>query len=177
MCGIMAGVRARTEIGDVIVANQCWDWGNGKWSLAGDGSARFQPAPHQLNLGSAIRERLKVLAADKALLEDPWRAWRGDKPKNIPRLRLGPVASGAAVLADKNTIDDLVAKHRELLGVDMEYYGASVAAEEAPNPRPTVLCLKAVVDFADGGKSDEYQEYGAFISAAALRAVVPQILR
>ena len=175
MCGIMAGVQRRTAVGDIIVATLCWDWGNGKWVTKSDGEPVFLPAPHQISISPTVREHLKVLAANGDLLCPAWREWKGKKPKNVPRLRMGPIASGAAVLADSRTIVRLTNEHRELLGVEMEFYGASVAAEEALRPRPSVISLKAVVDFADGRKSDDYQDYGAYMSANALGLVLSQL--
>ena len=32
MSGIAAGVKGKTEIGEVLIADPCWDWGSGKWS-------------------------------------------------------------------------------------------------------------------------------------------------
>jgi nucleoside phosphorylase len=175
MCGIMAGVEGKARLGDIVVPTTCWDWGNGKWTLSKDGEHVFLPAPHQIGLSPTVRERLKIFSADNLLFAGAYEQWKGAKPSEIPVLRLGPVASGAAVLADKVTRERLVGEHRELLGIEMELYGVSVAAEEAVMPRPLVVGMKAVVDFADGGKSDGYQEYGSYMSAQALRTLVPSL--
>jgi nucleoside phosphorylase len=175
MCGIMAGLKKRTSIGDVVVSTLCWDWGNGKW-IRDSEAPTFLPAPHQIGISVAVRERVRVFASDGALLAPSWSRWKGRRPETPPRLLMGPTASGAAVLADGATISGLVRQHRELRGIDMELYGALVAAEEAPRPRPHVVGVKAVVDFADGAKSDDYQEYAAFISAETVRLMMPTLL-
>jgi len=175
MCGIMAGVAGRVKLGDVIVSNVCWDWGNGKW-VEETGTPTFLPAPHQVNIDPSIRERLKPIVADPDFLRSAWDEWKGAKPRDVPRLRMGPVASGAAVLSDRSTVDRILGGHRELLGVEMEYYAMCVAAEEITKPRPATLLVKAVVDFADGRKSDEYQEFGAFLSARACSLLLPVLL-
>lgn len=178
VCGIMAGVEARTGVGDVIVSTQCWDWGSGKWSTdLATGERSFSPAPHLAQISPEIRERVRGAAADEGFLTEPWSTWRGLKPQAPPRLRMGPTSSGAAVLADQSTIEMLVRQHRELMGIEMELYGALVAAEEAVHPRPAVVSLKAVVDFADGSKSDDYQAFGAHMSARALHLLLPRLLR
>lgn len=84
-------------------------------------------------------------------------------------MHVGPIASGAAVLADGLTAVNIRGQHRELLGIEMETYGVYVAAEEAPSPRPSYFSLKSVVDFADGKKNDKYQRYASYTSAKALK--------
>lgn len=173
-CGIMAGVKKHCGIGDVLVSTECWDWGDGKWLLE-HGVRTFHPSAHQVALDPLIREAIRPLAADPLALSEAWRDWKGPKPGQPPRIRLGQIASGAAVLADGDTIAHLIKRQRDLIGIEMELYGICVAAEEAAMPRPKVVSLKSVVDFADGEKGDSYQEYGAYISAAAFRLVAPRI--
>ena len=45
---------------------------------------------------------------------------------------------------------------------------AAAAAEARPGP--TVFALKAVCDFADSAKNDDYQAYAAYTSARAVQA-------
>lgn len=175
-CGIMAGVKGKVSLGDVVVPTSCWDWGNGKWTIDGVGTRTFQPAPHQVSISPRVRERLRGLAANPATLAGAWASWDGDRPAGPPKIILGPVASGAAVLADGVTVADLVRQHRELKGIEMELYAAYVAAEEAGVPRPEVVGLKSVVDFADGEKSDKYQRYAAYVSARAMWTVAESLL-
>jgi nucleoside phosphorylase len=56
MLGICAGVRGKTELGDVIVADPSWDWGSGKLAEKPDGSAVFQAAPYQRPLSSHVSQ-------------------------------------------------------------------------------------------------------------------------
>jgi nucleoside phosphorylase/CheY-like chemotaxis protein len=164
MVGIAAGIRGRVEIGDIVVADPSWDWGSGKWTLRGS-TPKFLAAPHQLRLSAAVREKVRLLARDSAALSRIRDEWPGNKPSTVLSLRIGPMASGACVLADGQTADAIVAQHRELLAIEMETYGMFAAAEECSDPRPLTFSLKTVVDFADGEKNDRLQEYGAYVSA------------
>ena len=99
--------------------------------------------------------------------------WRGNKPRNLPRILPGPVASGASVVADGETIEDIKrTQHRKLLGLDMESYAVYAAAKDISPPRPIFFSAKAVCDHADPKKSDDYQDYAAFVSAEVTALVL-----
>jgi hypothetical protein len=58
----------------------------------------------------------------------------------------------------------------------MEAYGFYyAAAHSGVEPGPRFASIKSVVDFADGQKSDDYQEYGAFMSAKLARWLVERL--
>jgi nucleoside phosphorylase len=86
------------------------------------------------------------------------------------------VASGAAVLADRETLLAIKQQHRKLLSVEMESYGVYAAAYESRIPQPLPISLKAICDFADENKDDSHQEYAAYTSAAVTRALVEKFL-
>lgn len=167
MVGIAAAVKGRAELGDILVANPCWDSGHGKW-VSELGSARFLPAPFQLQLDGLAREQLRECCNDSQALASIREGWVGERPKHPLSARLGPVASGAAVLADAVTLARIVEQHRELLGFEMEAYGVFVACEEASAPRPIALVAKAAVDFGDQSKGDRFQAYASYTSAQFL---------
>jgi nucleoside phosphorylase len=168
MSGITAGIPGKTRLGDIIVADPSWDWGSGKWIFK-DGKISFLQSPHQMSLDTAIRNKLRLFSADKITLAKIQSDWPGETPPNELVMHIGPLASGASVLSDGITIDQVKQQHRELLGVEMETYGIYVAADEAPSPKPSFFALKSVVDFANGEKNDKYQKYASYTSAQALR--------
>jgi nucleoside phosphorylase len=175
MVGIAAGVRGMCELGDVLAVDPSWDCGSGKWTVEGTG-AKFLPAPHQLGLYSFIRGQLSKMSQDHPLWDKLRHDWQGPKPNTTLQLRLGPVASGASVLAAAEQSDAIKQQHRKLLGVDMEAYAVFAAAEDSPLPQPKAIVLKGVCDFADDKKNDTYQTYAAYASANALRILVENYL-
>jgi nucleoside phosphorylase/CheY-like chemotaxis protein len=175
MTGITAGIRGKVSLGDVIVADPAWDYGSGKW-IEGDAGADFEVAPHQLGLDATVRTAIGLLAEDTIGLNKIRADWPGDKPPHPLTVHVGPLASGAAVLASGGITDSVVAQHRKTLGVEMEAYALYVAAQEAALPKPRALALKSVVDFADPNKGDSYQRYGAYASAAVLRYALEVLL-
>jgi nucleoside phosphorylase/CheY-like chemotaxis protein len=175
MVGITAGVKEKTRFGDIIVADPSWDWGSGKWETK-NGELCFLPAPHQLPLAASLRDRLRAMSLDATVLSRIRTSWPADAPDHELSMHLGPQASGASVLTDGTTVNMILSQHRNLLGVEMETYALFAAADEAPEPRPTVFSMKSVVDFGDGNKNDQYQKYSAFTSTHALKYFVEQYL-
>jgi len=171
MTGIAAGVRGKVELGDVVIGDPVWDYNSGKW-LPGEESASFSPDPYQLPLDASVRDRALRLASRTDVLSAIRNRWPAAKPPSELRLHIGPLATGAAVVADHQTVERAAAAQRKLLGVEMEAFGVYAAAAEARAPRPTPFAIKAVVDFADPSKSDDYQSYGAYISAEVMRCLV-----
>lgn len=172
MAGITAGISGKTKLGDIIVADPSWDYGNGKW-IINNGSHAFMPAPHQVSITSTLRTKFRLMSADIGALTRIRHNWMGDKPDHDLSLLIGPVASGASVLADGSTAERIrMQQHKEVLGIEMETYGVFAAAEEAAGPRPTAFSMKSVVDFADGNKDDRYQKYAAYTSAQSLKHFV-----
>jgi nucleoside phosphorylase len=167
MAGVCAGVKDKISLGDIIFCDPTWDWQSGK-RVRDKENTQFSIAPHQLPAKEFLRVRAQQLSADSGLwsrIRDDW----PNPPKTALRLLVGPVASGSAVLADGQVVNEIRAQERNLLGVEMECYGLFAAAAAAPNPRPTPVAFKAVCDFADPDKKDDFQAYAAYTSANALR--------
>jgi nucleoside phosphorylase/CheY-like chemotaxis protein len=175
MMGITAGVQGRANLGDVVAADVCWDWGSGKWLDAGEES-HFHQAPYQVAVDPDIHARLGRLTSDAAALSRVESAWPGPRPQTRLAVRVGPVASGAGVLSSHDKLQAIKSQHRELLAVEMEVYGVFVAAADGLKPRPKFFSLKSVVDFGDSAKNDDYHAYGAFTSASVLKLFVETYL-
>lgn len=175
MTGITAGLKSKTKLGDIIAADPVWDWGSGKWTES-DGKKIFQQEFYQLSLDVGIRNKIKLMAKEIAVLSQIRNSWQGDPPDHELRLLLGPLASGAAVLADSDTVTRILDQHRGLLGIEMETYAVYAAACEAPKPKPMFFSFKSVVDFADGDKNDKYHKYASYTSSQTLKHFVENYL-
>lgn len=175
MTGVLAGMPGQCDLGDIIVADPSWDYGSGKWRLQ-DGAPFFEPAPYQIGLNSFIRGKVALMAHDGSILDEIRRTWPGPKPTSALRMHVGPVASGAAVLAAPEIWEAVKPQHRKLLGIEMETYGVLAAADASPLPQPKAFSMKSVCDFAGPDKNDHFQAYAAFTSAQALRIFVERVL-
>jgi len=165
MTGIAAGIRGKAEIGDVLIASTCWDWGSGKLTVDG-GKPKFLSSPMQIQLDPTLCTIFTSVAAKREYLDDIFVAWKSKRPSHDLTVRVGPVATGAVVLEDPETLALIQSQHRGTVGVEMEAYGVMAAAHYASEPRPKVVIIKSVCDFADPLKNDEWQEYAAYTSAS-----------
>jgi nucleoside phosphorylase/CheY-like chemotaxis protein len=165
MTGICGAIAKKAEIGDVVAADSSWDWQSGKY--VNEGSNDFEIAPHQVNVDDPkLRSCLTLLKRDDAF----WAGFMSDAMKlklQTPKLVIGPMATGAAVVADERVTKKIrEEQHKNVVGVDMETYAVYAAAKSAGYP-VSFLSLKSVCDRADVAKNDEYQSFAAAVSATA----------
>ncbi len=130
MCGICAGVRQKVRLGDVLLADPAWDFQSGK-RVKDEGNSSFSMAPHQLSVPAIVRTCVQQLQTDRTSMATMSASFGADMP-GISQIIVGPVASGSAVLADGEVIQEIKSQHRELIGVEMEVYGLYAAAEKLP---------------------------------------------
>ena len=123
-----------------------------------------------------MRDLLRSLSSNSEALSQIRDSWPASTPPASLALKVGPLGSGAAVIADEDTVPRVVSNHRKVLGVEMEIYGLFAAATEACAPRPLPFSLKAIVDHADPSKADDFQDYGSYISAQVLDLFVSEYL-
>lgn len=169
MCGICAGIKGKVNKGDLIVAEKSWDYGNGKVIPKGEGGYYygFSAEPNQISLSTALLKILREKCGDYLnLAVNDWNSHH--QVHHNTKLRIGALPSGAAVVQDENLINSIVLpQHRKCLGIDMETYAVYYACHNSKN-NPYYLSMKAVVDFADSAKDDQYHEYCSYISARTL---------
>jgi nucleoside phosphorylase/CheY-like chemotaxis protein len=169
IAGICAGVRGKTNIGDILVADPCFDWGAGKWLRdTHTGSLRFHPAAYQWRLDEALRVKVRALADMDNVLTGIHNRFSGNKPDAPPIVIIDAMASGASVIQALVTVEEVREQHKNLVGIEMESYAVFTAAEYASEPRPKCISVKSVCDFADEEKSDSAHTYAAYTSASFL---------
>lgn len=171
MTGICAGVKEKVSIGDVLFADPVWDFQSGK-RVKDKKNNSFSIAPHQLYPDVTIRTHVEQLRSDKDFFDTLHVGYFGDK-SFTSKLIIGPVASGSAVLADGETINEIKRQQRELIGVEMEIYGLYTAAANS-SPAPKCFAFKGVCDFADPDKKDDAQFYASYASARVMQRLFEQ---
>lgn len=176
MTGICAGHKDKAQLGDVIVADPAWDFQSGKLKFEGK-KAKMEFSPHQIPISHFLRGRFEQMTSDRGLVADVLDKFGSDAPNGF-KLRVGPIASGAAVMADGKVIDEIrEIQNRDLLGLEMEIYGMYAASQLASSPQPKYLALKGVCDFADPDKHDGAQRFAAFASAQILSKFVERFAK
>lgn len=166
MAGICAGIPGKANIGDVVASEVSWDWQSGKY-IDREGDEVFEITPHQLNIDDKARTQLLLLKRDQEFWNSL--AELAIKQKlELPKLVLGPIASGSAVLADARVADRIKSQqHKNITGLDMETY-AVLASASSTSPTTIAISLKSVCDKGDKQKNDEYQAYAATLSAKTI---------
>jgi len=165
MTGIAAGTKAEQTSGDILVAEAAFDYGSGKITVTAQGERIFTPSHSQLRIDASLHALLQRWERDQFRTENIWRAWYTNNRAKPPKVFMGLLASGAAVIQDKNLVDEILNTSRKVVGLDMEAFGVFQSAHLATSPSPKVLIAKSVSDFADNQKNDDWQQYAAFTSA------------
>ncbi|HEY1916813.1 MAG TPA: 5'-methylthioadenosine/S-adenosylhomocysteine nucleosidase [Streptosporangiaceae bacterium] len=86
-----------------------------------------------------------------------------------PLIHIGPVLTGDKVIADGPTLAELRLAWPKAIAVEMESLGVALAAYQNG---VGFLMIKAVSDFADEKKNDEWHRYAAFAAARFAVAVL-----
>jgi nucleoside phosphorylase len=166
MAGICAGVRGNDlNFGDIIIADQSWDYGSGKIREV-ENKKIFEPDPRPILLNHELVAKMNHFLRKQEIRIQIQTSWRsGKKSGFVLNAKLGPVASGAYVVAAESILHDIKTHQRKVLGVEMEGYGLYFAAQHSPNNVSKPIMIKSICDFGDSVKDDNYQEYAAYTSA------------
>ncbi|MFK4810357.1 response regulator receiver protein [Devosia sp. ZW T5_3] len=171
MSGICAGLGSEIHLGQLLVADVCFEYQSGKWL-----DEVFLAEPYQVAIPPLTRPQV-VLAIESPDITDALEA--GFKGKSRPGTKYEPklvvFATGSAVIASDERIDGIRQQHRKVRGLDMEAFGFMKAAELS-GKRMHVFCAKVVVDKAGAAKGDEIHEYGSYVSARFTIDMVGQLL-
>lgn len=173
MVGICAGRKGKVGLGDIIIADQVFDYTAGKKYVD-----RFAPRPLSFCADDDIRNYVAVSVLNNDQLSDSIsQAWRGRRISHRISIHMKAIASGTAVIDDEQTMMSAAAIQDNLYGIDMEAYGVALACSAL---RTQWLVIKSVQDFADGKKEqDEGQvrEFAAFASAEMFKKIILNLLR
>ena len=176
MTGICAGIAGRTDIGEVIIAESTWDYGSGKYEVKASKRV-FSQSPHQLPMEVSLAGKVRLLSREHAALASIKAKWPAARPPQELQIRLGPMASGASVVADPRKVSEIEDQNRKVLAIDMESYAVFAAAADSVDPRPTPVVIKGVCDLADENKDDKFQAYAAYASAEILKILAERYLQ
>jgi adenosylhomocysteine nucleosidase len=170
MSGICAGIKDKSEMGQIVIGRHSWDYQSGKWN---DGEFEFEA--YSVEIDENVRLQLSALSDEEKLLDELESGLECPRPKRT-KPKIAPIASGSAVLAQAEKIEEIEKQHRKAAAVDMETYGVYRAAHLSCHTGLRFFSAKAVVDFGDSIKNDEFQEYGAIVSARFVERALRRFL-
>ena len=172
MVGIAAGIAYRKHVdqiyGDVVVPDIVWDYSSGKFVSAKRASVNFGdvgfiPRPHFVNTDEEL-----IKAVEQAM----------ESKENECHVYIGPMACGSTVVASSEIVEKQIhSQYGNTAALDMESYAVMYAVKEAPAPKPKGLVIKSVCDYADEGKSDQYQKFASYTSAQFAKLLYEKFLK
>ncbi|MBL0741076.1 5'-methylthioadenosine/S-adenosylhomocysteine nucleosidase family protein [Chryseolinea lacunae] len=171
MGGICAGLKERElNYGDILIAEQSWDYGSGKMKDIEDESTgiketKFEPDTRPIQLAANLKAKIHNLLRRNDILSKIQNECKYTKPTNVLKAYLGPIASGSYVISSESKLNEIKQLQRKLLGVEMEGYGLYYTCEHNQDKSVKGLMIKSVSDFGDSTKNDKYQDYSSFTSA------------
>ena len=173
MTGIAAGLKSKVNMGDVVVAQYAWDYGAGK-EVVENGRAVHKNTIEQIAIDTQMETWVSRLADDSVRLAQIAADFKHKKPNYMLQLHCGPVATGAAVIANIDKVKEIQNQIRDVTAIEMEVYGVYYAAKWAIAPKPHFVAVKSVCDFADAEKDDDYHDYAAYTSAKVFQCLVEE---
>lgn len=180
MAGVAGAVKKEEggpNWGDPLVAEMSWDFGSGKLSTDANGIQVLAPELRPISIMQNMRLIVSRLRQDAALLRKIQDQWKGPKPDANLGIHVGPVGSGAAVLASEEIVRQIVKQQRKMIGFEMEIYGMYYACMNQTSPRPIgFLAVKSVMDFGHVEKDDEFKAYAAYTSARVVEELTVRYL-
>lgn len=157
LTGICAGIDREMKFGDIIISDQIVDYE----------LAKLEPNDVQVRW-NVYRSDFALLQGLKAFQSDRWFTYLKRvfiEAKYIkPDVYAGIVLSGNKVIANEKEILRFKQTWAKALAVEMEASGIAAALYQMNNA-PSFIMVKAICDFADPQKNDDWQEYAAYASA------------
>jgi nucleoside phosphorylase len=155
MVGIAAAVERKQRLGDLIIGKEIYYYEMGK--VIAEGKI---PEPKQIPVDAMLLDRVHALPnTNFSILAD-----RPDRDANFPNIELGVIASGDKVISDEAERDKIAAANRKIMAIEMEGYGVISAAWQSFE-RVRCLVIRALCDYADDKKNDQWHEYAAAVAA------------
>lgn len=162
------------RLGDILVPEQIVGYEQGKQRDQSFLQRLLKRPPERRFEGH--RASWRLVQAARSLEEQDWGARistpRPDGTNAVPRVFFEPVMSGEKVVASKEATAALRTSWPKAVGIEMEGLGAALAAYRGG---PEFLLVKAVSDFADASKDDDWHPYAADAAAQLAVAVIERI--
>lgn len=177
MTGIAAGIKNKVNLGDAIVAEFAWDYGAGKEIVEENGYGRHLNTFQPVNMDSSLLSKVRQLQQDQDFLDHIAEGFNGKVPETKFKIVIGPVATGAAVIANPDKVKDIINNQaRNVVGVEMEIFGVYYAANWSVLPKPKFMAVKSVCDFADQKKDDDFHEYACYTSVKVFEKLAKEYM-
>lgn len=157
LTGICGGIDREMKYGDIIISDQIVDYE----------LAKIKPDDLQVRW-NVYRGDFELVQSMRMFKSDGWSSYLKrlfpDSEYKKPNVYSGIVLSGNKVIANNEEIKRFKKTWAKALAVEMEASGIAAALHQMKNA-PSFVMVKAICDFADSKKNDDWQEYAAYASA------------
>ena len=157
MTGISATAKpeSKQKLGDLVVGKEVYYYETSKITAEGK-----LPEPKQIPVDATLLDRVNALPdSDFSILAE-----RPDGTNTRPKVEPGVIASGDKEIADAAERDAIAAANREIMTIEMEGYGVISAAWQSFD-QIRCLVIRALCDYADSNKHDQWRAYAAAVAA------------
>lgn len=158
MSGICAGVSGQVNMLDLIVADTVWDYSFGKITDNG-----FKPELYTLQIDNELKTTIQQMVEKGGIRDQVKKDLFYSELRDFD-IKIAPIASGSAVVASGNKVEEIQMQHRKVAGIEMELSSFYEAASQSLC-KPVYIGAKAVVDLANSSKNDDYHAAGSILSA------------
>lgn len=169
MSGICAGVNGEAKLLDIVIGEFCWEYQTGKFK-----DNKFLQEPYQASVSNDLKVPLEQIVEDSDFLVS-LKSGLYDSELKESRLRLGPISSGSAVVADISKMNEISMQHRKWAALEMEMYAFYEAAAQSLS-RPVYFGAKSVVDMGDSAKGDSLHNSACILSARFVTEILQRFL-
>ena len=178
LVGIAAGIRkqsasqdalAARRLGDVLLAEQVV-----AYEPAKIGATATERRPDYYRASASLMRTARELHADEwsTLIRVPRPP--DESPARHPIAYAGTVLSGEKVVANAHFLSEVRQVYPTAIGLEMEGVGVAIACHQA-NPAVGFLLIKAICDFADVHKADDWQPYAADVAAVFAMSLIERM--
>lgn len=169
MVGICAGRKEKTNLGDIIIAQQTHDFTEGRYK-----DNEFRPRPHPIQMTQSDVANLKryVSTHRSEIMMDVTKNFESINNPWELQIHIKPMMCSAMVVDSSKVCERLENWQGDYHGIEMESYGVAYASYFF---NCKWLVIKGVQDCASGTKSEEetkFKKFGAYASTYLLLKIL-----
>lgn len=177
MTGFCAGFKSEDiSIGDIVIAESIQDYSAGKLKDDETGNFKLLKELQQIPASYELTSKINTFLSEEDHLAKINTSLRKanllSSRDNITAL-LAPTVCGPFVVTSETLMDNLKTDSRKLKSLDMEGFGLYLTSHIL---NKKCLWIKAIADFANSNKGDEYHKMCSYASAAFLYNFIKETL-
>jgi nucleoside phosphorylase len=177
MTGFCAGFESNdVTFGDIVVAESIQDYTTGKLKEDETGNLKLLKELQQIPANYELAAKIGTFISEDANIAKISTLLRKSnllKSRDNVKAMLAPTVCGAFVIASETVMNNLKKDSRKVQSLDMEGFGLYLTSHIL---NKKCLWIKAIADFANSNKGDEFHSLCSYASAAFLYLFLKECL-